>query len=114
MNYPELQVCPKHGPQSTQPQESPVPAPRTNNVTSDDSSDENEDIKIAIGAPGRPVPVPVELDTPPLRRSAWLNKGQHRNLHHQPMIVVSLDFCLIVTFTATFSLAFIFCTCRRT
>ena len=88
MNRAELQVCAKPRPRSTQltPKRNRVPALRTHDVTSDDSSDEDEDIEIAFDAPGRPVPVPVEPDRPPLHRSARLNR-RHSNLHHQPKTV---------------------------
>ena len=90
VNRAELQVCPKPRPQPTQlnPQRKRVPAPRPNQVTPDDSSDENEDIEIALSAPGKSVPIPAEPERPPLRRSARLNKGRHRNPHHQPKTVV--------------------------
>lgn len=90
VNRAELQVCSKPRPQPTRlnPQRKRVPAPRPDQVTSDDSSDEYEDIEISLGAPGKSVPIPAEPDRPPLRRSARLNKGRHSNPHHQPKTVV--------------------------
>jgi len=57
-------------------------------MASDDSSEEDEDIWIALDAPAEPVPLPAAIpERPPLRRSARLNKGHHSNPYHQPRTV---------------------------
>lgn len=91
VNRAELQVCPKPKPLLTQVpnRRNRVHPLRHGSVASYDSSEEDEDILIALDAP--PEPVPLLAVTPErslLRRSARLNKGHHSNSHRQPKTVI--------------------------
>ena len=90
VNRAELQVCPKPRPllPRVPSRRNRAPLPRRGSVVSDDSSDEDEDIWIALDAPPEPVPLPAAIpERPPLRRSARLNKGHHSNPYNQPRTV---------------------------
>ena len=87
VNRAELQVCPKPRPllPRVPNRRNRAPLPIRGSVVSDDSSEEDEDIWIALDAPPEPVPLPAVIpERPPLRRYARLNKGHHSNPYHQP------------------------------